>query len=99
GRWQLWQFFCRIGATSLVNVGALIFPICAKRHAAEPTANSKVRTVRFMRIRLCGLWNMLLESLLFAIQHHLVEGVGQRLAMGVGAWFISTGLDSGLREL
>src|SRR6202165_378039 len=37
-----------MGATSLVNVGAFIFPICAKRHAAEQTANSKVRTVRFM---------------------------------------------------
>src|ERR1700730_5661679 len=48
GLWQLWQFFCRIGATSLVNVGAFIFPICAKRHAAKQSANRKVRTVRFM---------------------------------------------------
>ena len=45
---------CRIGATSFVNVGAFIFPICANRYAAEQTANSKVRTVRFMRLCLCG---------------------------------------------
>src|SRR5436305_13612933 len=51
GRWQLWQFFCRMGATSLVNVGAFIFPICQERCAFEQTANSKARTVRFIASR------------------------------------------------
>src|SRR5580693_3698309 len=51
GRWQLWQFFCRIGATSFVNVGEFILPICEERCAVEQTANSKPRTVRFIASR------------------------------------------------
>jgi hypothetical protein len=39
-----------------------------------------------------------LKSLLLAIQHHLVKGMGQRLAVRVGTRFISAGFDSGLRE-
>jgi hypothetical protein len=46
-----------------------------------------------------SLAELFLESLPFAIQHHLVEGVGQRLAAGVGARLIGAGLDSGLRQL
>src|SRR6185437_1795346 len=48
GRWQFWQFFCKMGATSLVNVGAVILPICAKRHAAEQNAN-RIAKARFTR--------------------------------------------------
>src|SRR5579864_40104 len=51
GRWQLWQCFCRIGATSFVNVGAFILPICEQRCAVEQTANSKAITVRFIASR------------------------------------------------
>src|SRR6201997_1421652 len=51
GRWQLWQFFCRIGATSFVNVGAFILPIWEERYAVVETANSKPRTVRFIASR------------------------------------------------
>src|SRR5579859_8232224 len=51
GRWQLWQFFCRIGATAFVNVGAFILPICELRCAVEQIANSKPRTVRFIASR------------------------------------------------
>jgi hypothetical protein len=46
-----------------------------------------------------ALADLFLEPLLFAIQHHFVEGAGKRLAAGVGAGFIGTGLDSGLRKL
>src|SRR6476659_3729564 len=51
GRWQVWQFFCRIGATSFVNVGAFILPICEQRCAVEHTANSKPTDVRFIASR------------------------------------------------
>src|ERR1700730_3700063 len=57
GRWQLWQFFCRIGATSLVNVGAFMFPICANTLAAEQTADNSVRTVRFMVLLPLWWWH------------------------------------------
>jgi hypothetical protein len=46
-----------------------------------------------------GLADVFLEHLLFAIQHHLVERVGQGLATGVRAGFIGTRLDSRLRQL
>jgi hypothetical protein len=49
--------------------------------------------------RISRLAHLLLEYLLLAIQHHLVEGVGQRFAAGVGAGAIGARLDSGLREL
>src|ERR1700756_5258818 len=50
GRWQLWQFFCRIGATSFVNVGACIFPICAERYSDEQNAKRKAVAVRFIAL-------------------------------------------------
>ena len=46
-----------------------------------------------------ALADLLLEYLLFAIQHHLVERVGQGLATGVRAGLIGTRLDSRLRQL
>src|SRR3954447_12785256 len=39
-----------------------------------------------------------LERLLFPLENHLVEGVGQRLATRVGTGFVGTRFDSGLRE-
>src|SRR2546421_2456914 len=30
GRWQVWQCFCRIGATSLVNVGGALVGSCER---------------------------------------------------------------------
>src|SRR4029077_18916666 len=56
GRWQLWHFFCRIGATSFANVGAFILPICEERCAVEQTAKRKPRTVRFIASR--PLWRL-----------------------------------------
>ena len=54
-------------------------------------------------LALCGgvgrLADLLLDYLLLTIQHHLVEGVGQRFATGVGAGLIGARLDSRLREL
>jgi hypothetical protein len=54
-------------------------------------------------LALCGgighLADLLLDCLLLTIQHHLVEGMGQRFATGVGAGLIGARLDSRLREL
>lgn len=46
GLWQLWQPFCKIGATSFVNVGAFIFPICASTHLPQETASNRARRLR-----------------------------------------------------
>src|SRR5215469_12392024 len=46
GRWQLWQRFCKIGATSFVNVGAFIFPICAEREVPQPIAINNAKNLR-----------------------------------------------------
>src|SRR5262252_903883 len=42
---------------------------------------------------------LILQCLLFAIQHHLVECVGQRLTASVRTGPIGARLDSGLRKL
>src|SRR6266446_1694877 len=50
GRWQVWQCFCKIGATSLVNVGGGLFGSCARTPPAEPSANT-TRIVRLVTER------------------------------------------------
>src|SRR5260370_41723460 len=35
GRWQVWQCFCKIGATSLVNVGGGLFGSCPSVYPAQ----------------------------------------------------------------
>src|SRR5215469_15618765 len=56
GRWQLWQRFCKIDATSFVNVGAFILPICAKREVPQPIAINNAKNLRTMA--LCSLNNI-----------------------------------------
>src|SRR5882762_10915461 len=50
GRWQVWQCVCKIGATSLVNVGGGLFGSCARTPPAEPSANT-TRIVRLVTER------------------------------------------------
>src|ERR1700694_3690871 len=50
GRWQVWQCFCRIGATSLVKVTVGMLPICADRLTAK-----QIRKASMGVIRLIGL--------------------------------------------
>src|SRR6266852_9517484 len=38
GRWQVWQCFCKIGATSLVNVGGGLFGSCPSAYPAQQSA-------------------------------------------------------------
>src|SRR5580693_2444166 len=35
GRWQVWQCFCKIGATSLVKVGGGLFGSCPDAYPAQ----------------------------------------------------------------
>src|SRR6266478_6606681 len=35
GRWQVWQCFCKIGATSLVNVGGGLLGSCPSANPAQ----------------------------------------------------------------
>jgi tetratricopeptide (TPR) repeat protein len=87
-------------ACALGDIGLLYAKIGDHAQAVQCTrmARAKPPFLRPFRDEL-GLAELFLESLPFAIQHHLVEGVGQRLAAGVGARFIGAGLDSGLRQL
>src|SRR3981081_2950403 len=50
GRWQVWQGFCKIGATSLVNVGGGLFGSCARAPPAEPSTNTS-RIVKLVTVR------------------------------------------------
>ena len=54
---------------------------------------------RRARVGVGRLAGLLLDYLLLTIQHHLVEGEGQRFATGVGTGLIGARLDSQLREL
>jgi len=72
-------------------------PVSPKRRATsnfEVVSNVDAETRRRV-----ASGDLFLESLLFTIQHHLVESVGQRLAAGVGAGFVGAGFDSCLRQL
>jgi hypothetical protein len=51
GRWQLWQFFCRIGATSLVNVGPIVIPtICPNKDEAKQVVSPRESANLFMAV-------------------------------------------------
>jgi hypothetical protein len=42
GRWQPWQFFCKMGRTSLLNVGALVpVPAMADIPIAKPITENR----------------------------------------------------------
>src|SRR3981081_3612183 len=50
GRWQVWQCFCKIGATSLVNVGGGLLGSCEReRHAKQSVVASRVAILRAAR--------------------------------------------------
>src|SRR5579883_524524 len=43
GRWHVWQFFCRIGSTSFVNVTSLVCAPAVTRMVDAPTAAAASR--------------------------------------------------------
>src|SRR5260370_16414594 len=48
GRWQVWEFFCKIGGTSLLNVGGGLFGSCPSAYPAQQSVLASRRDKYFM---------------------------------------------------
>src|ERR1700686_1496435 len=83
GRWQVWQCFCKIRGTSLVNVGGGLFGSCARAPPTQVSPNTsrilKLLTERratstfpHLRHRNVAVDRKILEALSFTAQQRPV---------------------------